>query len=344
MLLLPLVFGWKGISPLETCSNRTSLTYSVEESFCRVAIPLFREDSLFTFKVLGCDDVRRSVRSAFDAWSYNLPSVAFVEVFPPELPRITFEVKEAGYESHLTLATATGVWRRCGKGRDMVINVGEEQCWYTDSSFCHSVRRDRTGITLLLAVVWALSGGGVVYTLTHPFERVDSVFRIATWSVFTACPFIAWGALGPCLNCYDFTSTIVHEVGHLLGLAHSDEEGQTCGCGGSAYPCEPTLSSSNVMDSIARSRDFHCPSQDDVDGARSMIDPSLCGSKRLCYEEKNFAGYARVSLAVVYSFTLSWFIVCTRNLVCGARRGWTSRTPVASGRGGGIGTPKSGRR
>lgn len=344
-LLLPLVIGWRNTLPLETCDRVGLLTYSVEESFCSMAKPLFQEDSLFTFRGIECNDIRKSIRSGFDAWSYNLPSLTFVEVNSSS-PNITFTMSR--YEDTSFIASARGVWRRCRewRGVPLEIHVGEEECWYVDSSFCHSVSRARIPLTLVLAATWSLSGGGVVHTLLKPFDKVDSVFRIATWSVFTACPFVAFGALRPCLNCYDFTSTIVHEVGHLLGLSHSDEGIQTCGCGSGATQCSSLISYSPIMNSVAKTRPLHCPSKDDVDGARSLVDPSLCGEDVLCYEETSFAGFARISIALVYSFLLSWFIVCTRNAVCGERRRrrLLSRSPVSSSRRGGIGIQVSGRR
>ena len=296
--------GWV----LQASSIPTSeYNYFVEDSVCEKVLPRFYEDTLLTWRAFGCEDVRTSVRRAFDEWQYNTPGIRFYEVADPSAAQMSVS---AEYLSNTTLAR----WRSV----DAIIEIDEGTCWYTDQSFCSGVIEHSTLIWSLLVFVWVITFGFGGYFVYSPARRGDILARVANWAVFISCPIVLFTAVLPCAVCYDFKYTMMHEIGHALGFGHTNETGlkQSCGCGANRTEC--TLTDERMMDSIMYNHIQHtassCLSRDDVDGLRTIYGPANgCDTPAWCYRATSFTGHYRIAVALVYGFVLSWLFVLVRS-------------------------------
>ena len=305
--------GWISVRSEPPGLYNNTLTYALSDTFCSDLIPHFWEDRLLSFKTIDCGYLSQSVRAAFDAWHHNIPEIVFVET-SQDNARVLISANTMDMN---TLAIAQGVWTPLSTIQTtMHIQLDDTSCWLTDSSFCHEVVIQETFVYTVLGTVWGISTVFVGVILCLPYNRVDAIFRLVAWSNFFAAPLVLWGAIVPCLQCYDFVTTVVHEIGHLLGLGHADDAFQMCGCGSAADICNSSLlEESPVMWSSILKREKACPAQNDVDGIRTLYHGN-CNASLWCYDSTSYAGFARMAVALVYSFTLSWVMVCLRTFAC----------------------------
>ena len=281
-------------------------TFSINASLCESVLPHFYEDSLLSWQRFTCDDVHTAVRKGFDAWSYN-SRISFREVV--DSADIVLGAQLMNDTSALAFAQQRGF-------QEARIVFSSGTCWYMDSAYCDKVHETAQWVVSLLVFVWSFSFAAATILLCRPARHVDPVLRIVVWSVFLAIPISAFGTLTPCFACYDFTSTVMHEVGHAIGFSHSDGTATVphrCGCGANTTYCDSSPSpEQSIMyhSSLVRSR--ACLGRDDADGVRSLYGGN-CDDPVWCYATSSFAGFTRLSISFVYSFIGAWMVVFLRS-------------------------------
>lgn len=282
-----------------------TITYTIHESFCDDILPYFREDRLLSFRTFTCDDIKISVRDAFNAWQYHIP-VAFKE---GDSGQIT--VSSQKLSDSKTIAQAEGSLSFQEK-REVRIKLNSDKCWYTDNNFCKTINDIQAFLVAFVTTLWVTSGLLACTLLFTPYQKIDATLRLVVWSIVFSCPLIWWTAIGPCRDCMAFSTTVMHEIGHLIGLGHPDDEDNynLCGCGSLATECPPR--ELTVMNSILSNEVSSCLTQDDVDGARTLLGGN-CSETVHCYDEVNYTGFARITTAFIYAFLLSWILLCCRN-------------------------------
>lgn len=301
-----LIVSWTklyNVAPIST------LSYKVHETFCHDMLPYFYEDRL-ALKSFTCDDIKFFIRQSFDQWQYNTP-IIFNEVTDNNRSNIVISITDNAKENILASASI--------QYNSLNISVDDSFCWYTDRSFCHFMKQNHIVLIFILSLLFASGVFSAMYILVRPYNTIDPLIRILVWTFVFSIPLIYWTCIIPCMECYDFVTTMTHEIGHLLGLGHVDDDILTkkCGCGSKKKTCE-TIPSQSIMFKLY---DHHmtCLSQDDIDAVLTLHNYE-CTQHIICYNDKEYVGIHRFSISLVYSFIFSWCIVCVRNTICRIRK------------------------
>ena len=311
-MLHVLALGWTRFATPLVGSHHT---YYIDDTFCDAIH--FRENPLFTWRRFGCDTVHAIVRESFDVWQHIIP-LAFTETSNASAATVLLSTS-----STLDAGTLGMARRYISLGE---IELDENLCWYADRRFCHAVYEDRYLLHTVLSVTWALAFVSLMVILYRPLAPYRGVMRLTVWSTTIAIPWVYFGSMRPCLECVDFATVMVHEVGHVLGLGHSDDaEGNMCSCGSRTVPCDPSTDVAIMMHSTVQRRPRVCLAPDDANGIRTLYG-GTCSEAAWCYDARDASGYARIAVSFVYAFALSACAVGLRNVVQKMRNRHTTVT------------------
>ena len=138
----------------------------------------------------------------------------------------------------------------------------------------------------------------------------------------------------PCLECFDFEAAAAHEIGHILGFHHPDDDSMPnyravapmgpALCNLSLSSVEELAARETASDSIMFSTTTHraraCLAADDLDGLNNLY-PS-CGLVRtgepLCVKSRRNSGFLRLLLALLVPLMIG--LALTQAVICYAAR------------------------
>jgi hypothetical protein len=162
------------------------IEYSVSPDFCATLIPQFIDEPK-----PACDDLRVSIRRAFDRWSQGHPVLRFTDVsdrIQPELPPTGERVPWNGFGAEIDFLALTG--EQFPPVRPF---AAYSTTWYRFEDPVATNGQTLKGSTT---------------------TSVDVVFKS------TACFYAANGLSS---GCNHFESLVLHEIGHALSLDHPNE-------------------------------------------------------------------------------------------------------------------------
>jgi len=309
-----------------------NIAYALAPGACAHLASQFRDDRIFTWDALTCVTVRSEVREAFDAWERALSgAVRFVESDHFESADVQMGVERLPLsEERIAYARWTiplcaqlgGASTASAVARRLLVRYDQESCWYADRAFCAKIRDRATGVRVGLLTAWLVVVGITASLTLRPLSGYDTPARVAAWTGVIGFPLAYWGVLEPCVHCHDFRATTMHEIGHLVGLGHTDVPGASryCGCGAAATSCLFLEAAEEVADAPIMMRDsLHraasCLTDDDIRGGRTLVGlPCNATDAHTCYaHDGGYAGYARCVTAAALAFAVAWSVVAARH-------------------------------
>ena len=167
--------------------------------------------------------------------------------------------------------------------------------------------------------------------LLDAVERLSGLNTTLCLLLLVAPPLIYIRIYLPCKECYDFEAAAAHEIGHILGFFHPNQEGVSnyfaaAGPMGVSICNEPlenleqlgsvSLLSDSIMFSTTTHKARSCLSSDDLDGLNYLY-PScdlVRAERPLCIKSRRRSGYLRMLLAmgvpVLLGVLLAQLLVC----------------------------------
>ena len=239
------------------------------------------------------EDVDTLIRYAFLSWQDVAPALQFRQV------------SSAGNASVvLTAAPLLDPVIATHTYDDQYIRISTETCWVRDGELCHVLHPYALAMHIVVC--------GCAFVLVVVSLMGDRWMKTVTSGVLIVLLLFECGVVLPCESCHTFVNTLLHEIGHAVGLMHPNDVSHPmhyCGCGKEARKCERSpLAPLPVMVSYTHARRHTCLSPDDIDGVRTLWDRGSCGAPSTCYPPPRVGGdlVARLTAYLLFATSVAY--------------------------------------
>lgn len=201
------------------------VSYAIDPSIC--------EQSKFLFPI-ECPRLIAKVRQGFLAWQQVTPFF-FHETNASQLIVVSGTLKES------QLAHTMLLWRN-DSITSASITFSNTVCWLQYEVFCAWIGRFSYVDNLIAIAIASFCFICIGLLLNDDtFSRCVLAMCVLSIGVFIV-------GVSICTECTGFTTTLLHEIGHAIGLRHSDEQVPACPCE-DKFSCNDTQIARSIMKS-----------------------------------------------------------------------------------------------
>lgn len=304
ILLISSIEGFV-LNPLGNCrfsNNNPIVNFKYKYSY--------NNKDIFPLETISNNNIKNNIKLSLQAWNKNHPN-------------FNLNIKNKGINATILVSTldesVVGLTRRyCNKGKftHFIITINSNKCFYMNNSMCLVTKFPFNIIIFLLLLIQC------IIIISYFYKNNGNKCKYFVYMLLIIEVLLLFGNLIFCFKCHSFKNTLIHEIGHILGLGHVN---QRINLGNRDsfdrilnYNCNEVVNFQYIKNyddkSIMKTHfkvyeDISCISYDDLNGINYLYKYCNQLKSKYCVKRDNlFDNYYFIILITTY--LLSLFIIC----------------------------------